>query len=334
MQTISKDDFVFANKYQDISIDNTFAGESFFKEGVKKFLGKRTNIIGLAVLILLTSLAFLVPLMSGQDYITPFLERADMAPRIPGIVSGTEYLKGTGGSIRQNRYEELGLKDTYYFFGTDSMGRDLFVRTFAGLRVSLFIAFVSAVINFVIGMNYGMISGFMGGKVDLVMQRIIDILGSIPTLVIVTLLMLVLKPGIGSIIIAMMLTGWMDMSMVARARVLKLKEMEFVLASRTLGANSFYIITRDLLPNTLGTLITQIMVTVPNAIFLETFLSFVGLGMPLGSCSLGRIISDGFNNCLLHPYKLFPSVLILTILMIACNILADGLKEAFDPSVR
>jgi oligopeptide transport system permease protein len=142
--------------------------------------------------------------------------------------------------------------------------------------------------------------------------------------------MLIMKPGMGAIIFALILTGWMEMSMVARAQVLRLKEQEFVLAARTLGAGNLFILFREMLPNIVGTLITQIMVSIPDAIFLETFLSFVGLGLPLGGCSLGSLISDGFENCLLHPYKLFPCMMILVALMLACNLVADGLKDAFD----
>ena len=150
-----------------------------------------------------------------------------------------------------------------------------------------------------------------------------------------TLLMLVLKPGIGTIIFALMLTGWMEMSIIARTQVLKLKEEEFVLVSRTLGAGRFFILFKEILPNITGALITEIMVSIPSAIFLETFLSFVGLGLPIGSCSLGSLISSGFDSCLLHPYKLFPSMIVLILLMIACNLVADGLREAFDTrSVR
>ena len=144
--------------------------------------------------------------------------------------------------------------------------------------------------------------------------------------------MLVLEPGAGTIIFALMLTGWTEMSIMTRALVLRLKEQEYVQAARTLGAGNMYIMFREILPNITGNLITQIMVSIPDAIFLETFLSFVGLGLPLGSCSLGQLISDGFSHCVLHPYKLFPAMVILVLLMIACNLVADGLREAFDTS--
>ena len=326
-------DFQFhVRQAEELVIDHSFSGDSFFRTGIKRFFARRSNVFGLVLLCLLIVMSIIGPHLSGFDYSEQNLERANMAPRIPGILSGEENLSGTNGTIHVNRYEELGLTDTYYLFGTDDLGRDLFSRCFQGLRVSVLIALAAALIDLVIGINYGMISGFFGGKVDLVMQQFIDIAGSIPSLVIVTLLMMVLKPGVGTIIFALMLTGWMEMSIIARTEVIKRKEEEFVLAARTLGAGRFYILFKEILPNITGALITEIMVSIPGAIFLETFLSFIGLGLPIGSCSLGSLISNGFENCLLHPYKLFPSVIVLVLLMIACNLVADGLREAFDTS--
>ncbi|MCR5790122.1 MAG: ABC transporter permease [Lachnospiraceae bacterium] len=329
-----EEDFQFVKREEGLETDHTYSGESFFRAAVHRFFARKANIFGLVLLCLLVLMSIIGPHISGYSYDEQDLEREGLAPRIPGILSGAETLSGTRGDIEVNRYEELGLDDVYYFFGTDSLGRDLFSRCFQGLRVSLLIALAAGLIDLVIGMNYGMISGFFGGRTDMLMQQFVDVASSIPSLVIVTLLMLILEPGIGAIIIALMLTGWMEMSIVARAQVLKLKEQEFVLAARTLGAGQFFILFREILPNIVGTLITQIMVTIPNAIFLETFLSFVGLGLPIGSCSLGRLISDGFDNCLLHPYQLVPCMLLLILLMIACNLIADGLKEAFDPGNR
>ncbi len=334
MDEWTANDFKFVKREQDISIDEAFAGDDYLKAAAKRFFSAKRNVAGLALLLLLILLSVIGPHLTGFSYDAQNLERSDIAPRIPGILSGTEYLPGTDGPVRQNRYEELGLENTYYIFGTDSLGRDLFSRCFQGLRISLLIALAAGLIDLFIGMNYGMISGYLGGRADFIMQQIVDILGSIPSLVIVTVLMLILEPGIGAIIVALMITGWMGMSLVARAQMLKFKEQEFVLAARTLGAGSFYVIFKEIFPNILGTLVTQIMVSIPSAIFLETFLSFVGLGLPVGSCSLGRLISDGFENCLLHPYKLFPCMMILVILMISCNLVADGLKEAFDPGGR
>ena len=285
--------------------------------------------------MLLTVLAVIGPYISGHGYDDQQLERANLAPRVPvlasmGILDGSETLNKTSGEVTVNRYEELGITDEYYIFGTDSLGRDMFARAFMGLRISLVIALAATVINLVIGMNYGIISGYFGGMTDIIMQRVIDVIGSIPTLVVVTLLMLVLQPGMGSIILALMLSGWIEMSHIARAEVLKVKELEYVQAARTLGAGHMHIIFREIMPNITGKLVTQIMLSIPAAVFLEAFLSFVGLGMPAGSCSLGTMLTDGFSNVLLHSYKLLPTAALMVLLMIGCHLVAEGLKKAAE----
>jgi oligopeptide transport system permease protein len=222
----------------------------------------------------------------------------------------------------------------YFWFGSDNFGRDIRTRTWSGARVSLIIAIAAAIIDMVIGMSYGLISGYFGGKVDMVMQRILEICNGIPRLVIVILLLLVLKPGMLTIVIALMLTEWVGMSRIARAEMLKLKEQEFVLASRTLGAKSFHIIFSEVLPNIIGPIITQVMFSIPTAIFTEAFLSFVGLGIPVPQCSLGSLISDGFNSFTTHPFQIVPSIVVMALLMLSFNLVGDGLREALDPKMK
>ena len=194
----------------------------------------------------------------------------------------------------------------WYWFGSDNFGRDIWTRTWSGARVSLIIAVAAAIIDMVIGMSYGLISGYFGGKVDMVMQRLLQIANGIPRLVICTLLLMVLQPGFGTIVLTLVITEWIGMSRIARAEMLKLKEQEFVLASRTLGAGSFRIIFSAVLPNIIGQIITQLMFSIPTAIFTEAFLSFVGLGIPVPQCSLGSLISDAFNSFTTHPYQIIP----------------------------
>ena len=251
-----------------------------------------------------------------------------------GFLDGSEKLKTTTGSMSINYYEANGLDDVYYWFGSDNFGRDIWTRTWSGARVSLIIAVAAAIIDMVIGMSYGLISGYFGGKVDMVMQRILEIANGIPRLVIVTLLLLVLKPGMITIIFALMLTEWVGMSRIARAEMLKLKEQEFVLASRTLGAGNFFIIFKEVLPNIIGPIITQVMFSIPTAIFTEAFLSFVGLGIPVPQCSLGSLISDGFNSFTTHPYQIIPPIVVMALLMLSFNLVADGLREALDPKLK
>jgi oligopeptide transport system permease protein len=222
----------------------------------------------------------------------------------------------------------------YYWFGSDTLGRDIWTRTWMGTRVSLYIAIVAVLIDMLLGLSYGLISGYFGGKVDSVMQRTAEIINSIPTLVIVTLLMLILKPGLTTITIALMITGWIGMSRIARAQMLKLKEQEFVLASHTLGASSFRVIFSEILPNIIGQLITNTMFSIPSAIFTEAFLSFVGLGIPEPMCSLGSLISYAFQSFTTHPFQIVPPVIVLALLMLCFNMLADGLRDAFDPKMK
>ncbi len=303
---------------------------------LKRFLAQRSAVAGVIILLILAFLSLVGPFLTGHGYDKQNLTRANMAPRVPileslGILDGSEILPKTSGSVVVNKYQEEGLETgAYYLFGTDSLGRDLFSRCFMGLRISLFIALVATFSNLVIGMNYGMISGYFGGITDILMQRVADIINIIPTLVVVTLLMLILKPGIWSIIIALMLSGWIQMSMIARVEVLKVKEMEYVQAARTMGASHMHIMFREIAPNIIGKLMTQIMLSIPSAVFLEAFLSFVGLGMPAGTCSLGLLLSEGFSNALLHPYKLIFPALIMILLMVGCHLVADGIKNASD----
>ena len=145
---------------------------------------------------------------------------------------------------------------------------------------------------------------------------------------------LVLQPGMITIIFALMLTEWVGMSRIARAEMLKLKDQEFVLASRTLGAGSFFIIFKEVLPNIIGPIITQVMFSIPTAIFTEAFLSFVGLGIPVPQCSLGSLISELYNSFTTHPYQIIPPIVVMSLLMLSFNLLADGLREALDPKMK
>jgi oligopeptide transport system permease protein len=231
-------------------------------------------------------------------------------------------------------YEAKDMKDKYFWFGSDALGRDQWTRLWEGTRVSLIIAFVAAVLDLVIGVAYGGISGFYGGRVDNVLQRIAEILVGIPNLVIILLMMLVLKPGIISIVIALSITGWIGMSRIVRGEVLKLKNQEFVLASRTLGTSNGTIIRKHLVPNISGIIIINTMFSVPGAIFFEAFLSFIGLGIVPPDASLGSLIDLGFDNLRLYPYMLVFPAIVISVLMIAFNIVGDGLRDAFDPKMH
>lgn len=333
------DDFKLRGSTSDVKIDLNFASQNYWTEVRARFFDNKGAVISLIVLVFLFILAFFGPGMNGYTYSGQTLSEKNLAPRVPGIESlgilnGDESLKTTTGTKVINGYNDNDLDDTYYWFGSDTLGRDIWTRVWEGTRVSLGIAVVAAVIDMIIGMSYGLISGYFGGRVDSIMQRIAEIINGIPRLVIVTLLILILPRGFITIVFALMITEWIGMSRIARAEMLKLKEQEFVLASRTLGAGSFFIIFREILPNIIGQIITQLMFSIPTAIFTEAFLSFVGLGIPAPMCSLGSLISDAFNSFTTHPYQIVAPIVILALLMLCFNMLADGLREAFDPKLK
>lgn len=332
-------DFKLKDNAREIEIDENFAAQNFWKDVLIRYFRKASAVIGLFLIVVITALAVAGPGMNEYTYSGQELSQKNFAPRIKalekfGIFDGSETISTTTGSKAINYYIEKGLNDVEYWFGSDNFGRDIWTRTWAGARVSLIIAIAAAIIDMVIGMSYGLISGYFGGKVDIVMQRFLEVANGIPRLVIVTLLLLVLQPGMLTIICALMLTEWVGMSRIARAEMLKLKEQEFVLASRTLGAGHFFIIFKEVLPNIIGPIITQVMFSIPTAIFTEAFLSFVGLGIPVPQCSLGSLISEGFNSFTTHPYQIIPPIVVMALLMLSFNMAADGLREALDPKLK
>jgi oligopeptide transport system permease protein len=332
-------DFELIGGKPEATIDTGYSSDSFWKDVRRRFISNKGAVVALAFILLIVILAIVGPMISGYRYSDQTLEQKNFAPRVPGledigILDGKEALQTTTGTVIVNGYEEKNVPKVYYWFGSDTLGRDIWTRVWEGARVSLGIAIISAILNMTLGMCYGLISGYFGGAVDSAMQRFAEIVNGIPRLVIVTLLMLILRPGFTTIVIALVITDWISMSRIARAEMLKLKEQEFVLASHTLGASNSTIIFREVLPNIIGQIITQLMFSIPTAIFTEAFLSFVGLGIPVPQCSLGSLINDAFNSFTTHPYQIVPPIIVLALLMLCFNILADGLREAFDPKLK
>lgn len=221
-----------------------------------------------------------------------------------------------------------------HWFGTDSLGRDLWVRTWQGTRVSLIIGILGAFIELVIGAIYGGVSGYFGGVVDDIMMRIVEILNSIPYLILVLIIAIVLGKGILPLIIAMTCTGWVGMARLVRGQILSIKEQEYVLAAHALGSSSSRIIFKHLLPNTLGVMIVDVTFAVPGYIFAEAFLSYLGLGVQSPNTSLGALCSSATGNLMFYPYQLFWPSLVISIIMLAFNLIGDGLTDALDPKQR
>ena len=321
---MSKDDFEFISD-RDISVDENFASQGYWKGVAVHFFRNKFAVTGLILIVVIMLFAIFAPIVSTYSY--------DQIVAVTDAGGKEVIAKSLSPQIGDGSAQNF-FADKTFIFGTDDMGRDLWTRTWHGARVSLIIAFVAIFIDMLIGTSYGLISGFFGGVVDHILQRFIEIAGSVPTLVIISILAIFMEKGIGLVIVSLLITEWIGMSKIARAECLKLKEQEYVLASRTLGAGSFHIIFKQILPNTIGPIITQVMFSIPVAIFTEAFLSFVGVGIVLPQCSIGSLIEAGFNNITILPYQILPPICVLAILMLGFNLIGDGFREALAPKLE
>ncbi|WP_081760262.1 oligopeptide ABC transporter permease [Sporosarcina sp. D27] len=306
---------------------------TFLKDSWIRLRKNKGAFTGLILIILIMFLAAFGPYMNSHGFDEQDLTRANLPPKVP-VLENLPFIGLNGVDIRGTDQYAAKEVTEYYWFGTDDLGRDLWTRIWQGTRISLYIAFLAATLDLVIGVAYGSISAYYGGRIDNIMQRIIEVLMGIPNLIVVILLILILKPGILSITLAMVITGWVSMARIVRGQVLKLKGQEFVLASRTLGAKDKNLIWGHLIPNSLGPIIITTMFTIPTAIFTEAFLSFIGLGLQPPIASLGMIVNDGFKMLKIYPHMLMFSSVIISLIMISFNLLGDGLRDSFDPKMK
>ncbi|MDE1389883.1 ABC transporter permease [Bacillus licheniformis] len=304
MQQIPKDMFepaaVDHSEAEKISKKNL----SFWTDVFLRFKENKLALFGLVVLILIALMAIFAPVFSSFQYEETDLTNANQPP------SGE------------------------HWFGTDDLGRDVFVRTWVGARISLTIGLAAALIDVLIGVIWGAISGIRGGRTDEIMMRIADILWAIPSLLMTILLLVVMGKGLITMIVAMVITGWINMARIVRGQVLQFKNQEFVLASRTLGAKNSRIIRKHLLPNIMSPILVTMTLTVPTAIFYEAFLSYLGLGVPQPLASWGTMATDGVQGLEYYPWRLFFPATFICLTMFAFNVIGDGLRDALDPKLR
>lgn len=277
---------------------------TFWQDAWRRLKTNKLAMAGLAFVIFITLIAIIGPMFSQYDYSTQNFSVANQSP------------------------------SAAHWFGTDKFGRDTFIRVLYGARISLTVGYVAAFLNLVVGILYGGISGYFGGMVDNVMMRITEILYAIPMMIYVILFMVILGTGLKSIIIALAVCYWVTMARIVRGQIMSLKQQEFVLAAKTIGVSPMKIILKHLIPNCMGPIIVTLTLTIPDAIFTESFLSFVGLGVSAPKASWGTLASESLQSFMLYPHLiLFPSLAIcLTIL--AFNFLGDGLRDALDPKMR
>ncbi len=272
-----------------------------WQDGWLRLKQNKAAVVSLFIIIVIVALALLAPIFSPYDF------------------AQTDY-----SAIYQG-------PSAAHLFGTDGFGRDQFTRIWYGTRISLLIGFVAACLDLFVGVTYGAVSALLGGKVDAIMQRIIEVLVGIPHLIIVILLMMVLPAGVGTIIVALAITGWVNMARLVRARILQLKGQEFVMAAQVLGTSQKNIILRHLIPNTVGVIVINAMFTIPSAIFTEAFLSFIGIGLSEPKASLGVLINNGYAVLQNSPYLLICPAIVIILIMVCFSILGDGLRDALDP---
>ncbi|MBA4493731.1 ABC transporter permease [Paenactinomyces guangxiensis] len=286
---------------------NSLSRESvgFWKDAWRRFLSNKGAILGLILIFVIGFFALVGPSMNSYTYQVQDFK-----------------------SLNQESFTGD------HYFGTDDLGRDVWTRTWYGAKVSLLIAFLAAFFDLVIGVTFGGISGYFGGRIDNIMQRMIEILVGIPNLIVIILMLLIFDPGIVPIAIALSITGWVPMARIVRAQMMKLKTQEYVLASRTLGASHQRIIIKHMIPNVMGPIIIAVTFAVPSAIFFEAFLSFIGLGLRPPEASLGVLVNEGKDVLQIFPYQLFWPALVLSLIMLAFNLVGDGLRDALDPKMR
>lgn len=327
---VTEDLFVH-EPYEEESEELATSPRNFWKESLHRLLQNRGAFIGFITIIVITVLAIFGPMMNQYAFDDQDLLRSNLPP----LVHGMEWVGFDGTNSHGKKvYEEKTLTEAPAWIGTDEFGRDLWTRVWRGTQVSMIIAVVAALLDLLIGVIYGGISAYYGGRVDDVMQRVIEVLVGIPNLILIILLILILKPGILTIILAMVITGWVNMARIVRGQILQLKGQEFILASRALGARDRQLIWKHLIPNTMGPIIVTLMFTIPTAIFFEAFLSFIGLGIQPPLASLGTLINDGYKDMQYFSFKLIFPAIIISAIMISFNMLGDGLRDALDPKLR
>ena len=341
---VNMDDFIPATDEEKSYIVQMRPSTTFFKDGVKRLCRNKVALVSLIVVAIITLSAILIPAFWPYSYD----QQLGVRPGKPVDASFNNLAPFEYGKTELKRIEE-GEKVFPHVFGTDSAGRDYFIRVVYGTRISLAVGFFASLIVLIIGMTVGSIAGYCGGKVDLIIMRIVDIIYSLPDMLVIILLATVLNQTLtfpagsalaklGSNMVSMFivfgLLYWVGMARLIRGQILSIKENEFVLAARSIGAKPGWIIRKHILPNCLSVIIVSTALQIPSAIFTESYLSFIGLGVNAPMPSLGSLANSARQGLQTYPYKLIFPALMICLIVLSLNLLGDGLRDAMDPRLR
>ncbi len=333
-------DFLPANEEEKQNLVVMRESVSFWRDGLRRFRKNKIAMTSFIVIVLIMIFAFIMPEFYPYTYEQQVRGSENLAPM--------EYSKEELARI------DAGEKVFPHILGTDSLGRDTMVRLMMGSRISLLVGIVASALVLFIGSLYGTIAGYFGGKVDLVMMRIVDIIYTVPDILIIILLMVTLKyplqdmannipgfewintigVGLICIFIVFSLLYWVSMARIVRSQILTNKEQEYVTAAKALGASHGRIIRKHLLTNVMGTLIVTTTLQIPSAIFTESFLSFIGIGVAAPMPSLGSLASMAIDGVYSYPYRLLAPAIMISLIILSFNLLGDGLRDAFDPKLK
>lgn len=316
-----------------------------FQDGVRRLRKNKVAMVSFWIILLITVASILVP------FFWPYKYESMLGVR-PGRPVDASYnnLKPFEYAKSEKTRMEAGEKVFPHVFGTDSSGRDYFIRIVYGTRISLAVGFFASIIVLVIGLLVGSIAGYAGGVVDIIIMRIVDVIYSLPDMLMVILLASVLREPLGkalegtvlekigsniiSLFIIFALLYWVSMSRLIRGQILSLREQEYVLASRASGAKAGWVIRNHLIPNSISVIVISTALQIPNAIFTESYLSFLGLGVNAPMPSLGSLASDALNGLKSYPYRLVIPAVVISLIVLSLNLFGDGMRDAFDPKLN
>ncbi|MBO7675811.1 MAG: ABC transporter permease [Atopobiaceae bacterium] len=342
---VNMDDFLPATEEEKAYMVQMRPSSTFFKDGCRRLFKNKVAFVSMIVIILITLSSIILPMVWPYSYQT----QLGVQPGHP-VDPSFNNLGPMEYSSTEHAAMSRGESVFPHIFGTDDHGRDYFIRIVYGTRISLAVGFFASIIVLVVGMTLGSIAGFMGGRVDMIIMRIVDVIYSLPDMLMVILLASVMRETLGSalegtvlqaigsniisLFIIFALLYWCSMARLIRGQILSLREQEYVLAAEATGAKAGWIIKKHLIPNCISVIIISTALQIPSAIFTESFLSFLGLGVNAPMPSLGSLASEALNGITSYPYRLVIPAIVISLIVLGLNLFGDGLRDAFDPKLN